>query len=146
MQFYTLSCANDKGLVILRIQAVALVLFTARGTSCNFTSPKLFKCYIRRTHKWNTAGSKTPRWFATICTGPVIENHPHWHQPDVRKSLEEKRRAKLSSNQTWAKRHMLELRFTLSNTFGILTAIKMSVLIFWVVNPCGLVGRYQRFG
>jgi hypothetical protein len=22
----------------------------------------------------------------------------------------------------------------------------MSMLVFWVVTPCGLVGRYQRFG
>jgi hypothetical protein len=24
--------------------------------------------------------------------------------------------------------------------------IYVSVLVFWVVTPCGLVGRYQRFG
>jgi hypothetical protein len=28
----------------------------------------------------------------------------------------------------------------------VLTAVKMSILVFWVVTPCGLVGRYQRFG
>jgi hypothetical protein len=27
----------------------------------------------------------------------------------------------------------------------VLTAVKMSMLVFWVVTPCGLVGRYQRF-
>jgi hypothetical protein len=27
--------------------------------------------------------------------------------------------------------------------FEVLTAVKM--LIFWVVTPCGTVGRYQRF-
>jgi hypothetical protein len=30
--------------------------------------------------------------------------------------------------------------------FDVLTAVKMSMLVFWVVTPCGLVGRYQRFG
>jgi hypothetical protein len=24
--------------------------------------------------------------------------------------------------------------------------VKMSVLVFWVVMPCGLVGRYKHFG
>jgi hypothetical protein len=28
--------------------------------------------------------------------------------------------------------------------FDVLTAGKMSVLVFWVVTPCGLVGRYLR--
>jgi hypothetical protein len=27
----------------------------------------------------------------------------------------------------------------------ILTAVKMLMLVFWVITPCGLVGRYQRF-
>jgi hypothetical protein len=26
--------------------------------------------------------------------------------------------------------------------FEVLTAVKMSVLVFWVVMPCGLVGKY----
>jgi hypothetical protein len=30
--------------------------------------------------------------------------------------------------------------------FEVLTAVKMSMLVFWVVMPCGLVGKYQRFG
>jgi hypothetical protein len=30
--------------------------------------------------------------------------------------------------------------------FEVLTAVKMSMLVFWVVTLCGLVGRYQRFG
>jgi hypothetical protein len=30
--------------------------------------------------------------------------------------------------------------------FEVTTAVKMSMLIFWVVTPCGLVGRYQSFG
>jgi hypothetical protein len=29
--------------------------------------------------------------------------------------------------------------------FNILTAVKISMLVFWVVTPCGLVGRYHRF-
>jgi hypothetical protein len=29
--------------------------------------------------------------------------------------------------------------------FEVPTAAKMSVLFFWVVTPCGLVGRYQCF-
>jgi hypothetical protein len=28
----------------------------------------------------------------------------------------------------------------------VLTAVKLSVLVVWVVTPCGLVGRYQCFG
>jgi hypothetical protein len=28
----------------------------------------------------------------------------------------------------------------------VLTAVKMSLLGFRIVMPCGLVGRYQRFG
>jgi hypothetical protein len=28
----------------------------------------------------------------------------------------------------------------------VLTTVKMSILVFWVVTPCGLIGRYQRFG
>jgi hypothetical protein len=27
----------------------------------------------------------------------------------------------------------------------VLTAVKMSMLFFWVVTPCGLVGRYSMF-
>jgi hypothetical protein len=30
--------------------------------------------------------------------------------------------------------------------FEVLTAVKMSMLVFWVVTMCGLVGRYQRLG
>jgi hypothetical protein len=26
----------------------------------------------------------------------------------------------------------------------VLTAVKMSVLFFWVVTPCGIAGTYQR--
>jgi hypothetical protein len=29
--------------------------------------------------------------------------------------------------------------------FEVLTAVKMLMLFFWVVTPCGLVGRYQLF-
>jgi hypothetical protein len=29
---------------------------------------------------------------------------------------------------------------------GVLTAVKMSMLVFWIVMLCELVGRYQRFG
>jgi hypothetical protein len=36
---------------------------------------------------------------------------------------------------------VLENKFTA--TFEILTAVKMSMPVFWVVTPCGLVGRYQ---
>jgi hypothetical protein len=28
----------------------------------------------------------------------------------------------------------------------VLTAVKTSMLVFCVVTPCGLIGRYQRFG
>jgi hypothetical protein len=28
----------------------------------------------------------------------------------------------------------------------VLMAVKMSMLVLWVITPCGLVGRYQRFG
>jgi hypothetical protein len=30
--------------------------------------------------------------------------------------------------------------------FSVLTAVNMSMLVYWVVTPCGLVGRYKRFG
>jgi hypothetical protein len=30
--------------------------------------------------------------------------------------------------------------------FEVLTAMKVSMLVFWVVSPCGLIGRYQSFG
>jgi hypothetical protein len=30
--------------------------------------------------------------------------------------------------------------------FEVLTAVKTSMLVFWVVTPCRPVGRYQRFG
>jgi hypothetical protein len=30
--------------------------------------------------------------------------------------------------------------------FGLLTAMKMSMVVFWVVTSCGLVGGCQRFG
>jgi hypothetical protein len=29
--------------------------------------------------------------------------------------------------------------------FEVLTAVKILMLVFWVVRPCGLVGRYQHF-
>jgi hypothetical protein len=28
----------------------------------------------------------------------------------------------------------------------VLTAVRMSILVLWIVTPCGLVGTYQRFG
>jgi hypothetical protein len=28
--------------------------------------------------------------------------------------------------------------------FEVLTAVKMSLLVFWVITPCGLIGRYQH--
>jgi hypothetical protein len=30
--------------------------------------------------------------------------------------------------------------------FEVLTAVKMQMLVLWVVTPCGLVGKYQGFG
>jgi hypothetical protein len=30
--------------------------------------------------------------------------------------------------------------------FEVLTAVKMSILVFWLATPSELVGRYQRFG
>jgi hypothetical protein len=30
--------------------------------------------------------------------------------------------------------------------YEVLTAMKMSMFVFWVVTPCGLVSRFQRFG
>jgi hypothetical protein len=30
--------------------------------------------------------------------------------------------------------------------FVVLTAVKILMKVFWVVIPCGLVGRYQHFG
>jgi hypothetical protein len=30
--------------------------------------------------------------------------------------------------------------------FELLSAVKMLMLVFWVVTPCGLVRRYHRFG
>jgi hypothetical protein len=29
--------------------------------------------------------------------------------------------------------------------FEVLTAVKTPMLFFWIVTPCGLLGRYQRF-
>jgi hypothetical protein len=29
--------------------------------------------------------------------------------------------------------------------FEVLKMVKKSMLVFWVVTPCGLVGRYKRF-
>jgi hypothetical protein len=31
-------------------------------------------------------------------------------------------------------------------SFEVFTAVKISMLVFWVVTPCGFVGRYKRFG
>jgi hypothetical protein len=30
--------------------------------------------------------------------------------------------------------------------FEVLAAIEMSMLVFWIIKPYGLVGRYQRLG
>jgi hypothetical protein len=30
--------------------------------------------------------------------------------------------------------------------FEVFTAVRMMMLFFWVLEPCGLVGRGQRFG
>jgi hypothetical protein len=30
--------------------------------------------------------------------------------------------------------------------FEVLMAVRMTVLFFWVVTPCGLINRYRRFG
>jgi hypothetical protein len=29
--------------------------------------------------------------------------------------------------------------------FEVLTAVSKKMAVFWVVTPCGLVGRYYRF-
>jgi hypothetical protein len=39
----------------------------------------------------------------------------------------------------------VNFRPSLIMRFEVLTAVKMSMLVFWVVTPCGLVGRFQRF-
>jgi hypothetical protein len=36
--------------------------------------------------------------------------------------------------------------FSVFMWLDVLTAVKMSMLVFWVATPCGLVGRYQRLG
>jgi hypothetical protein len=38
------------------------------------------------------------------------------------------------------------LNFVTMCEIEVLMAVKMSVLFFWVVTPCGLVGRYQCYG
>jgi hypothetical protein len=30
--------------------------------------------------------------------------------------------------------------------FEVLTTVNFPMLVFWIVTPCGLIGRYQRFG
>jgi hypothetical protein len=30
--------------------------------------------------------------------------------------------------------------------FEVFSVVKMSMLVLWVITPCGLVGRYSRFG
>jgi hypothetical protein len=30
--------------------------------------------------------------------------------------------------------------------FGVLTAVRITIMLFWVVTPCRLVGRYESFG
>jgi hypothetical protein len=34
----------------------------------------------------------------------------------------------------------------ISVKFEVLKAVRLSMLVFWVVTPCGLVGRYKRLG
>jgi hypothetical protein len=31
-------------------------------------------------------------------------------------------------------------------TFEVLTTVKMTMLLYWAVTPCRLIGRYQSFG
>jgi hypothetical protein len=38
-----------------------------------------------------------------------------------------------------------KFKYTWYLRYDILIAVKMSVLIFWVIVPCGLVGTYQCF-
>jgi hypothetical protein len=33
----------------------------------------------------------------------------------------------------------------LARRFEVLTAVRMTMLLFWVVSPCRLVSRYQHF-
>jgi hypothetical protein len=44
-----------------------------------------------------------------------------------------------------AKSHQIKLQ-PYNMRFEVLVAVKMSVLVFWLVTPCGFVGRYQHFG
>jgi hypothetical protein len=30
--------------------------------------------------------------------------------------------------------------------YEVLTAVRISMLVFWVITPCALVARYQHFG
>jgi hypothetical protein len=58
----------------------------------------------------------------------------------------------LITNKTESKiyrpKHQFIFQLKNKNTmmFEVLTAVKMSLLFFWVVAPRVLVGRYQRFG
>jgi hypothetical protein len=38
------------------------------------------------------------------------------------------------------------ISFSGLSIFNLLITVKTPELVFWVVTPCGLVGRYQRFG
>jgi carbohydrate-selective porin OprB len=46
---------------------------------------------------------------------------------------------------TDAKRRVTHLEFVQLDMPEVVTATKMSIVVFWVVTPCGLVGSYQRF-
>jgi hypothetical protein len=41
---------------------------------------------------------------------------------------------------------LLHMETLLYVRFEVLMAVKMSMLVFWIVTPCELVGRDQRFG
>jgi hypothetical protein len=45
--------------------------------------------------------------------------------------------------QVWPRGHCTGHVASFCMRLSILTAVKMSMLAFWVVTPCGLVGRYQ---
>jgi hypothetical protein len=49
-------------------------------------------------------------------------------------------------NESNNKLKRVETCIEMEFTYSILTVVKTSMLVFWVVTPCGLVGKKQRLG
>jgi hypothetical protein len=113
---------------------------------------------IRYRYLFYTMCPKTLRWAVVekVYFDSTLDRYrPIWNSPDSSNADQQYKISSKSVKHTWfvfwkscvqfpVKRPTI-LIVVFYEKSEVLTAVKMSMLVFWVVTPCGLVGRHQRF-